>query len=185
VSCALFGDLGGKHTDFKRVNLGERQWLAAEEDGAQPVFLGALSGKKPSDRFNDFESGGRERREYPEHNDDEPCDIELCEDQERQASQHANDRDRGEQLVLAAHPGEHPADTCTHGPKIAPDQWSWSLQDRGLAIQRPSLPFLAPPMALDDGPSSLLDSGPLYAGANVTRISDIRAAAQIVDSLTP
>ncbi len=26
------------------------------------------------------------------------------------------------------------------------------LQDRGLAIQRPSLPFLGPPMALDDGP---------------------------------
>jgi nitronate monooxygenase len=60
-----------------------------------------------------------------------------------------------------------------------------SLQDRVLAIQRPSQPFLAPPMALDDGPPSLLDSGPLYAGANVTRISDIRPAAQIVDSLTP
>jgi NAD(P)H-dependent flavin oxidoreductase YrpB (nitropropane dioxygenase family) len=59
------------------------------------------------------------------------------------------------------------------------------LQDRGLAIQRPSLPFLGPPMALDDGPPSLLDSGPLYAGANVTRISDIRPAAQIVNSLTP
>jgi hypothetical protein len=33
------------------------------------------------------------------------------------------------------------------------------LQDRGLAIQRPSLPFLGPPMALDDGPRSLLDYG--------------------------
>jgi nitronate monooxygenase len=59
------------------------------------------------------------------------------------------------------------------------------LQDRGLAIQRPSLPFLSPPMALDDGPPSLLDSGPLYAGANVTRISDIRPAGQIVNSLIP
>jgi NAD(P)H-dependent flavin oxidoreductase YrpB (nitropropane dioxygenase family) len=59
------------------------------------------------------------------------------------------------------------------------------LQDRGLAIQRPSLPFLGPPMALDDGPSSLLDSGPLYAGQGVTRISDIRPAAQIVSDLTP
>ncbi len=57
------------------------------------------------------------------------------------------------------------------------------LQDRGLAIQRPSLPFLGPPMALDDGLRSLLDSGPLYAGANVTRISDIRPAAQIVNDL--
>jgi nitronate monooxygenase len=59
------------------------------------------------------------------------------------------------------------------------------LQDRGLAIQRPSLPFLGPPMALDDGPASLVDSGPLYAGANVTRISDILPAAQVVSDLTP
>jgi nitronate monooxygenase len=40
-------------------------------------------------------------------------------------------------------------------------------------------------MALDDGPLNLLDSGPLYAGANVTRISDISPAAQIVNELTP
>jgi NAD(P)H-dependent flavin oxidoreductase YrpB (nitropropane dioxygenase family) len=59
------------------------------------------------------------------------------------------------------------------------------LQDRGLAIQRPSLPFLGPPMALDDGPPSLLDSGPLYAGANVTRITDVRPAVEIVNDLTP
>jgi nitronate monooxygenase len=60
-----------------------------------------------------------------------------------------------------------------------------AAQDRWLAIQRPSLPFLAPPMALDDGPSSLLDSGPLYAGTNVTRVSDIGPAAQIVADVTP
>lgn len=60
-----------------------------------------------------------------------------------------------------------------------------AMQDRALAFQRPSFPFLGPVMALDDGPRSLLDSGPLYAGANVTRISDIRPAAQIVDDLTP
>jgi NAD(P)H-dependent flavin oxidoreductase YrpB (nitropropane dioxygenase family) len=60
-----------------------------------------------------------------------------------------------------------------------------ALQDRGLAIQRPSFPFLGPVMALDDGPRSLLDSGPLYAGANVTRISDILPAAQVVHDLTP
>lgn len=60
-----------------------------------------------------------------------------------------------------------------------------TLQDLVLALQRPSQPFLAPPMALYDGPPSLLDFGPLYAGANVTRISDIRPAAQIVDSPTP
>jgi NAD(P)H-dependent flavin oxidoreductase YrpB (nitropropane dioxygenase family) len=60
-----------------------------------------------------------------------------------------------------------------------------AVQDRGLAIQRPSQPCLAPSMALDDGPPNLLDSGPLYAGANVTRISDISPAAQIVNELTP
>lgn len=60
-----------------------------------------------------------------------------------------------------------------------------AAQDRWLAAQRPSLPFLAPPMALDDGPPGLLDSGPLYAGANVSRISDISPAAQIVNDLVP
>lgn len=60
-----------------------------------------------------------------------------------------------------------------------------AAQDSWLAAQRPSLPFLAPPMALDDGPPGLLDSGPLYAGANVSRISDISPAAQIVNDLVP
>jgi nitronate monooxygenase len=59
------------------------------------------------------------------------------------------------------------------------------LQDRGLALQRPLLPFLGPPMALDDGPASLVDSGPLYAGMNVIRISEVQPAAQIVGELTP
>jgi NAD(P)H-dependent flavin oxidoreductase YrpB (nitropropane dioxygenase family) len=62
---------------------------------------------------------------------------------------------------------------------------SEGLQDRGLAIQRPFLPFLGPPMALDDGPASLVDSGPLYAGANVIRISEVSPAGQIVGELTP
>jgi NAD(P)H-dependent flavin oxidoreductase YrpB (nitropropane dioxygenase family) len=60
-----------------------------------------------------------------------------------------------------------------------------AVQDRWLAIQRPSHPFLAALTALDDGPPSLLDSGPLYAGANVSRISDINPAAQIVNDLVP
>jgi nitronate monooxygenase len=59
------------------------------------------------------------------------------------------------------------------------------LLQGGLAKQRPSLPFFGPPMALDDGTPNLVDSGPLYAGANVTRITDIRPAAQIVNDLTP
>jgi nitronate monooxygenase len=60
-----------------------------------------------------------------------------------------------------------------------------ALQDRALAFQRPSFPFLGPVMALDDGPCGLLDSGPLYAGANVTRISEILPAARVVSDLTP
>jgi NAD(P)H-dependent flavin oxidoreductase YrpB (nitropropane dioxygenase family) len=60
-----------------------------------------------------------------------------------------------------------------------------ALQDRVLAFQRSSFPLLGPVMALDDGPRSLLDSGPLYAGASATRISDIRPAAEIVPNLTP
>jgi nitronate monooxygenase len=59
------------------------------------------------------------------------------------------------------------------------------FQDRGLAIQRPVFPFLSPPMALDDGPASLVDAGPLYAGARVTGISEVRPAAQLVADLTP
>ncbi|HEY7933338.1 MAG TPA: nitronate monooxygenase [Solirubrobacteraceae bacterium] len=60
-----------------------------------------------------------------------------------------------------------------------------AIQDRALAFQRPSFPFLGPVMALDDGPRNLLDSGPLYAGANVTRISEILPAARVVIDLTP
>jgi hypothetical protein len=40
-------------------------------------------------------------------------------------------------------------------------------------------------MALDDGPPGLLDSGPLYAGANVARVSEVRPAARLVGELTP
>lgn len=40
-------------------------------------------------------------------------------------------------------------------------------------------------MALDDGPHSLLDSGPLYAGQGVTRVSDVRKARKILSDLIP
>ncbi len=59
------------------------------------------------------------------------------------------------------------------------------LQDHALAIQRPSLPFVGPPVPLGDGPRRLVDSSPLYAGANVTRISEILPAARVVNDLTP
>jgi NAD(P)H-dependent flavin oxidoreductase YrpB (nitropropane dioxygenase family) len=60
-----------------------------------------------------------------------------------------------------------------------------ALQTRAIAGQRPSLPFLSPQPATDDGPDNLVDSGPLYAGANVGRIAEIRPAAELVAALTP
>jgi nitronate monooxygenase len=59
------------------------------------------------------------------------------------------------------------------------------LQARATASQRPGQPFLGPQPPTDDGPVNLLDSGPLYAGANVGRIADIRPAAELVSALTP
>lgn len=60
-----------------------------------------------------------------------------------------------------------------------------ALQDRAITSQRASQPLLGPQPPTDDGPSSLLDAGPLYAGAGVSRISDIRPAADLVKALTP
>jgi NAD(P)H-dependent flavin oxidoreductase YrpB (nitropropane dioxygenase family) len=60
-----------------------------------------------------------------------------------------------------------------------------SLQARAVNAQRPSQPFLGPQPPTDDGPASLVDSGPLYAGANVSRITDIRPAGELVRLLTP
>jgi nitronate monooxygenase len=59
------------------------------------------------------------------------------------------------------------------------------VQARALTAQRPSRPFLGPQPPTDDGPPSLLDSGPLYAGMNVTRVTGIRPAAELVKTLTP
>jgi nitronate monooxygenase len=60
-----------------------------------------------------------------------------------------------------------------------------SIQDRGVKTQRSSQPFLGPMPPTDDGPANLLDSGPLYAGINVGRITDVRPAAELVKTLTP
>jgi nitronate monooxygenase len=50
---------------------------------------------------------------------------------------------------------------------------------------RGRLPFLGPQPPTADGPESLLDAGPLYAGSSVARITDIRPAAELVGALTP
>ncbi|MHB8696123.1 MAG: NAD(P)H-dependent flavin oxidoreductase [Solirubrobacteraceae bacterium] len=60
-----------------------------------------------------------------------------------------------------------------------------SVQERAITTQRSSQPFLGPQPPTDDGPSNLLDSGPLYAGQNVAQITDIRPAAELVKMLTP
>lgn len=60
-----------------------------------------------------------------------------------------------------------------------------TLQERALRGQRPSHPLLSPQPPTDDGPENLVDSGPLYAGAGVDRLTDIRPAAELVRALTP
>jgi NAD(P)H-dependent flavin oxidoreductase YrpB (nitropropane dioxygenase family) len=59
------------------------------------------------------------------------------------------------------------------------------VQARALARQRPSQPFLGPQPPTDDGPANLVDSGPLYAGVNVSQITDVRPARELVKALTP
>ena len=59
------------------------------------------------------------------------------------------------------------------------------IQDRAFASQRASMPFFGPQPATVEGPVSLVDAGPLYAGANVGRITDVRTAAELVRSLVP
>lgn len=67
------------------------------------------------------------------------------------------------------------------GARFTPD----SLQSRLIRAQRPHSRLLTPMGPTDDGPDTLLDAGPLYAGETVERINDIRPAAEIVRDLTP
>jgi nitronate monooxygenase len=60
-----------------------------------------------------------------------------------------------------------------------------AAQNRALKAQWPSLPFLVAQPPTDDGPATVVDGRPLYAGANVGHIADIRAAAELVKLLTP
>src|SRR5437660_3563875 len=54
-----------------------------------------------------------------------------------------------------------------------------TFQDRALKVQRPSQPMLSPQPPTVDGHANLVDSGPLYAGASVSRISDVRQASRV------
>jgi nitronate monooxygenase len=59
------------------------------------------------------------------------------------------------------------------------------LQRRLAAYQRPGRPLLSPQPPTDQGPASLVDAGPLYAGETARRISDLRPAGELVRSLAP
>ncbi len=88
-----------------------------------------------------------------------------------------------------------PIDACHHAPRLnrilnrasglgaryvpAP------TQRHLIAAQRPHSRLLTPQGPTDDGPASLVDAGPLYAGETVARIDDLRPAAEIVRTLTP
>jgi NAD(P)H-dependent flavin oxidoreductase YrpB (nitropropane dioxygenase family) len=60
-----------------------------------------------------------------------------------------------------------------------------ALQQRIARAQRPTSRLLSPQGPTDDGPATLLDAGPLYAGETVARIDSIRPAAELVHALTP
>lgn len=59
------------------------------------------------------------------------------------------------------------------------------FQRRLALAQHPSSRLLTPFGPTDDGPSNLVDSGPLYAGKTVGRIDDVRPAGDLVKALTP
>jgi nitronate monooxygenase len=60
-----------------------------------------------------------------------------------------------------------------------------ALQQRIARAQRPGSRLLSPQGPTDDGPATLLDAGPLYAGETVARIDSIGPAAELVHALTP
>jgi NAD(P)H-dependent flavin oxidoreductase YrpB (nitropropane dioxygenase family) len=59
-----------------------------------------------------------------------------------------------------------------------------AVQARLLTTQRTSVPLLSPQPPTDDGPPGLLETGPLYAGETVSRLAEVRPAAEVVGSLT-
>jgi NAD(P)H-dependent flavin oxidoreductase YrpB (nitropropane dioxygenase family) len=60
-----------------------------------------------------------------------------------------------------------------------------AVMERMVRAQRPGSRMLSPLGPTDDGPASLVDAGPLYAGETVARIADVRPASELVRDLTP
>ena len=82
---------------------------------------------------------------------------------------------RGPKWVRALHRASR------HGAALVPV----GAQFRLAAMQRPGWPIFGPVGATVDGPTNLLDAGPLYAGTCIERITDVRPAAELVRELTP
>ncbi|HXR61662.1 MAG TPA: nitronate monooxygenase [Solirubrobacterales bacterium] len=59
------------------------------------------------------------------------------------------------------------------------------LQLRMIRAQRPGSRLLSPAGPTDDGPATLVDAGPLYAGETVARIGEVEPAAELVRALAP
>ena len=60
-----------------------------------------------------------------------------------------------------------------------------AVMERIFRAQRPGSRMLTPAGPTDDGPATLVDAGPLYAGETVARIDDVRPAGELVAALTP
>ncbi len=58
-----------------------------------------------------------------------------------------------------------------------------SMHARAAPYARPSQPLLSPQAANDDGPESLVEAGPLYAGETVARIDSLRPAGALTREL--
>jgi nitronate monooxygenase len=60
-----------------------------------------------------------------------------------------------------------------------------AVQEQAAHAQRPWFGFLGPQPPTAEAPDRCVDAGPLYAGEGVTRIAEVRPAAELVDALTP
>jgi hypothetical protein len=64
-----------------------------------------------------------------------------------------------------------------------PTSSQFRMVERLASLQRPGIPLFSPAGAVREGPSNLVEAGPLYAGESVARIADIRPAGALVREL--
>jgi nitronate monooxygenase len=64
-----------------------------------------------------------------------------------------------------------------------PTSSQFRMVGRLASLQRPGIPLFSPAGAVADGPTNLIEGGPLYAGESVARIADIRRAGALVREL--